>query len=198
MPQMCMVRRAHHDTFAIHKMKLKIAQAGIILFCLWHMSAVLVYAIPRETTDPISGFTREKVLPIVSPYILATSQWQLWNMFSPDPLRRITEYRIDVKQDDTWNTITTFGPGSFPWWQHSNYIKLFNNVFDGTDETLKKRVLALTVCDRFHLPLDAIIRLSYTYAIIPLVTSPFDMTVWKSWQPEWMTDTGPITTCSSL
>ena len=72
------------------------SRLAVVGFVLWHAFAVLVYSVPRVAADPISTWTRRRLVPVVGPYMFLTSQWQLWNLFAPDPTRLVTIDRIDV------------------------------------------------------------------------------------------------------
>src|SRR5687768_11713294 len=80
-------------------------RSAIISFVLWHMFAVVVYALPHDADDRLNTWIRSELKPIVRPYILLTSQWQQWNLFSPDPLRRVTAYDIQRNDREGWTTI---------------------------------------------------------------------------------------------
>ena len=88
-------------------------KGGIILFCVWHMFAVAIFALPRSASDELSTGVRHVFLPLVSPYVFTTSQWQQWNMFSPNPLRTITRYSCEVQQGDDWRRVGIIGPEEF-------------------------------------------------------------------------------------
>lgn len=157
------------------------------------MFSVFVYAIPREAADNFSIATRSVLLPIVSPYMLSTSQWQLWNLFAPDPLRRVDFYRIESFQHGAWFPLTTIQPGSYPWWRHPFYFKMFVNVFnefDSSTNPAKVRLLQLLACEPYHLSKGTQVRLVYEYYVIP--AGP---TNWNAWKPSLANDSGPVTTC---
>ena len=77
-------------------------RTAIVAFCLWHMFAVGAYLLPRD--NGLYG----KLVKISSPYILLLSQWQKWDIFSPDPLRRVSEYRIERNAGDRWELAKRF------------------------------------------------------------------------------------------
>jgi hypothetical protein len=177
----------------------KIMQVLIVLFCLWHMSAVLIYCIPREATDRFAVGSRI-LLPFVTPYMLTTSQWQLWDLFAPDPLNGITRYRIDVYEKGEWRPLTTLQTGSFEWWRHANYFKLFVNVF-GTSgavvEPAKELLVTHFGCDAYHLAPGTIVHLVYEEAVIPRGLAPRSRAWWSNWKPNWVTTNGPTIKCTA-
>ncbi len=68
-------------------------QALIVAFCLWHMTAVALYVVPgalKTRWSPIG-----EIRSLTDPYVLMTSQWQQWNIFSPNPLRRVSTFRVE-------------------------------------------------------------------------------------------------------
>ncbi|HVW66567.1 MAG TPA: hypothetical protein VHA78_02435 [Candidatus Peribacteraceae bacterium] len=169
------------------------AQVIIVLFCLWHMFAVGVYAIPRASSDTLSISLRSVLLPVVTPYMLITSQWQLWDLFSPDPLRRVDYYRIEAYQRGAWFPVTTMSANDYNIWRHPFYSKLFVNVFNEFDKNTdgaKERLMQLLVCKPYHLPQGTQIRLVYEYYVVP--GNDVD---WNRWKPTFANDSGPVTSC---
>ena len=170
-----------------------LAHFCIILFCLWYMAAVFVYSIPNESgIKPmfhlIESFSR--------PYLLVTSQWQLWNLFSPDPLRRVSEYRIETFEGKTWTILTTLKNGSFPWWKHAAQFKMIDRLLD-LDRNLiplQERLLA-HFCQSYTLPPQSLIRFTYAYYVIPNTPEVLSAAWWKSWSPAWETVNGITIVC---
>jgi hypothetical protein len=169
----------------------------VIFFLLWHMFAVFFYAIPRDANDIFSQWTRLDILPIISPYILQTSQWQLWNIFSPDPLRQVTAYRIEVQENNEWNELLTIDADTYSIFRKPIYTKLMLNTLDdskGNQATIAGRFLHL-VCHDKKLIADTPIRLLYMMYTIPYITKPQTSLWWRQWQPEYYTRLGFTTTC---
>lgn len=171
------------------------AQSLIILFCLWHMAAIFAYSIPGESS------IKQKVRildPLVRPYLLATSQWQLWNLFSPDPLRRVSEYRIETFTQNQWTPLTTLHPGSFPWWRHAAQFKMLDRILD-LDRNLiplQERYLA-HLCQVFAIPSQTLIRFTYAYYVIPNIEDILRTDWWESWSPPWESVAGITIVCPS-
>ena len=172
-------------------------QTFIVIFCIWHMFAVLIYTVPRIATDSFAVLSRTAFLPFVTPYMHTTSQWQLWDLFAPDPLRRVTTYRIDVNRGNGWEELVDMHPGTYPWWQHAVRFKFFGNVLDPFDharDKVKIRYMQLQ-CGIFHVPPGTPLRLSYRYYFLPDLTSSQSTTQWQRFIPQWYNVDGLETTC---
>lgn len=160
------------------------AQCCIVIFCLWHMFAVLVFAIPRESRDSFSMNVRAVLLPVVTPYMYTTSQWQLWNVFAPDPLQRITLYRVEEQTADGWSVVDTIKPGSYAWWRHANYFKYTENVLGSSNEGAQAQFL-IQECTQRNIAPHTLLRLSQYSSTIPTPPHPGSMAFWNAWTTEW-------------
>ncbi len=170
---------------------------AIALFVIWHAFAVAVYPIPRDARDPIAMWVKLDLLPIVTPYMLITSQWQLWNLFSPDPLRRVTFYKIEAQSGDTWHEIETIQPGSFSTWRHAVQFKLMSNMLDEFSQNrapLAGRYLHLK-CEEYGLAEGTSVRLTYMYYVIPYHERRESRAWWDAWKPEMNEHIGFTTEC---
>lgn len=169
----------------------------LIIALLWHMFAVLFYTIPRDANDIFSQWTRLDILPIVSPYMLQTSQWQLWNIFSPDPLRQVTSYLIEVQENNEWNTLMTIDADTYSIFRKPTYIKLMMNTLDDSKDNqapIAGRFLHL-LCHDKKLIADTPIRLLYIMYTVPYITEPQTVAWWRQFKPEPYTHLGFTTTC---
>jgi hypothetical protein len=169
----------------------------LMLFVTWNMFAVGIYAVPREAEDKIAVAWKQVLLPIVSPYVLFTSQWQLWNIFAPDPLRRVTFYRIETQQDGMWKEVTTIKPGSFSIWRHATQFKMLGNILDENSQDrapIAGRFLHL-FCGQEHIASTTPIRLVYVYYIIPYHSQRMPPSWWDTWLPDISSYVGFNTTC---
>jgi hypothetical protein len=173
-------------------------KVAVVVFCLWHMMAVLVYALPggsKAATLPAV----QRIARAVSPYILMTSQWQQWNLFSPDPLRRVTSYVIERQQGDVWKTVLDLHTGTLPWWRHAAQFKMLGSLLDGNTESdlqhrTAERYLQLK-CREYALPDASGVRLSYRVYVIPVFDVSMSMDWWLNYTPEESTYVGHETTC---
>jgi hypothetical protein len=95
----------------------------IIAFCLFHMAAVGAYLMPSgmfAIVDIVYVTTR--------PYVLLTSQWQKWDIFSPNPIRRVSTYRIERDAGDRWETARVFSFDSLPLWHRAKELKVLSRL----------------------------------------------------------------------
>ncbi len=163
-----------------------IGQAFVIIFCLWHMFAVATFAIPREASDSFSTSARTLFFPIITPYIHATSQWQLWNLFAPDPLRRVTERRIDTQREDGWHALRTFDGTSVPFWERATTYKLFSNILETDSHSkdgTKIRLMQKLGCEDFHLVSGTHVRIVEKWYDLPFLKYPVSGSTWSAWRP---------------
>ncbi len=166
-------------------MRQTLLRTGIVLFCLWHMFAVAVTSIPRTAKDAFSVATRQTLLPFVTPYLQITSQWQLWDLFAPDPLRRVTLYGIEVNRNDRWEEIAIIKPGTYAFTHHATYFKYLIHVMDSNNASLdaaKERFLHLQ-CQEHDIAPSTQVRLVLYAVILPWNTSPVTPSFWKDWRP---------------
>lgn len=147
-------------------------KTGVVLFCLWHMAAVATYALPRETT----------FLKHVRPYMLLTSQWQKWDLFSPDPLRRIEFYSIDTVTDGEPTRFAIINDDAYGPLRHAARFKLLGRIFSENpdhDVTALEQHAALILCQELKIATNQHIYVLRDTAIIPR-TPPAD---WSTWSP---------------
>jgi len=169
----------------------------LVPFLLWHMFAVAIYSIPRDAKDVFSQWSRIDLLPAVTPYMYATSQWQLWNIFSPDPLRRVTAYRIEIQKDGLWQHLLIVDPSAFSLFRHATQMKLMGNILDEFRDNrapLAGRYLSL-LCAEYQIASDTPIHLIYDVYVLPLLDTPHTVTWWRQWEPEPFSTLGFTTTC---
>lgn len=169
----------------------------IVAFVVWHMFAVAFYSIPREAKDAFSQWTRADILPMISPYMYITSQWQLWNIFSPDPLRRVTTYRMEVRESNTWRELVTIGPDSYSFFRHATRMKLMGNMLDEFADNRRPiagRYLML-LCEEHGIEAGTPVRLHYDAYVLPLLTKPETPQWWSTWQRAYESRVGFTITC---
>lgn len=166
----------------------------VIAAVVWHMFAVFIYAIPSDAQDRFAKFTQSALLPYVTDYILYTSQWQQWNLFAPDPIRRVTYYQLQTSTPSGWRDVVTFQPGSFPWWQHANRFKLLLGVMEGSSPDVSERLVHL-LCSEYNLEPGSLARMNYLVSIVPWTKKPQDHATWKSWKYPFDVEGGFDATC---
>ncbi len=97
----------------------------IIAFCVWHMFAVAAYLLPASDENALGAVRRISV-----PYVFALSQWQQWDIFSPNPLRRNSIYRIERYEEGTWETAMIIDFHSLTWHERAKELKILGRLQD--------------------------------------------------------------------
>ena len=152
---------------------------GIVVLCVWHMTAVFLFAAPSDKLAVLDA-AKGAAMPVVRPYMLALSQWQQWNLFAPDPLRRVTTYRIDRLRDGRWELVQRIGPGTFPWHRHASWFKYFTGIIDDDGERMRpvqERFLELS-CARLGMLPDTQLRLTLERRVLPHHEEVADVSWW--------------------
>lgn len=161
------------------------AKVGIVVFCVWHMVAVGTYSIPGDAQDGFSQWIRTHVVARIAPYVLLTSQWQQWNLFSPDPLRRVITYRIERLTDDgTWAPVGGITPSTYGLWRHAVRFKLLGQALaeDAHFLPIAERA-ARVLCREWGLGDDDRVRVWRDIFVVPHVAPSPTITWWKMWVP---------------
>ncbi len=152
------------------------------------MSAVVAFSIDTNWSIPPLTIFKNVVNPWTRPYILLTGQWQQWNLFSPDPLRRISQYRVDQSINETWHTVLAID-ASLPYPRRAGMTKTLRRIEDrGSNDALTQRFLAL-VCRDKGIPEGMKVRLQRRYSVLPKPSEPLSMQQWREYTPQWNEDT---------
>lgn len=170
---------------------------AIGLFCVWHMAAVAAYSLPNYAPAPVWK-AREAIVYVTRPYILLTSQWQKWNLFSPDPLRRVIAFHIERKnKDDTWEEIDVIGPDT-AWWHKATELKTIRRMEESEGGSnllaLRERYLQ-SYCKDYSPGTD--LRLRIKYYVIPRHVAPATINEWHAYTPQWNINYDALITCPS-
>jgi len=149
------------------------------------MFAVGITSIPRSATDKFSKDVSHLLQPLVTPYLQLTSQWQLWDLFAPDPLRRVTLYRIEEQKDGEWTERITIKPGTYSFLRHAVYFKYFINILNNTNEYAQKaQIRFLDIqCRQQGIESGTPVRLVLFATVIPYLQKPITMDEWATWMP---------------
>lgn len=109
----------------------------IIIFCLWHMFAVAGYLLPTKDTsfDPLRQ--------IAVPYVLSLSQWQKWDIFSPNPLRRNSVYIIERNAGDRFEKAMIMDFVHLSWRERAKELKILGRLQDSWKTLLPSYLLSL-------------------------------------------------------
>lgn len=177
------------------------AKTGIALFCVGHMIAVGLYALPTDARDPVTRWMTRTLRGHVVPYMLITSQWQQWNLFAPNPLRRIVFYRIETRNadddDDAWSYVTSINASTYGRWRHAVRFKLLGQVLE--EQTNRPEIAARAariLCREVALQPDAMIRIWHDIAIVPSLYPSPSKAWWNTWTPHFERSLAIDTSCS--
>lgn len=160
-----------------------IIKVCIALFCIWHMSAIFIYSLFNVDEVPVLAWAESK-RPYIRPYILITSQWQRWNLFSPDPLRRVIELDIEILYNNEWQRLMTIDEDAVSWWQRAPELKTIRRMEDDNMQPLQERYLH-DICKRKSLAEGTVIRMTKQWFIIPKHEKTLSAEWWNAWEPEW-------------
>lgn len=171
----------------------------ISFFCVWHMAAVAVYALPWAAQDPFTQWLRTNVVPTFMPYVLWTSQWQQWNLFSPDPLRRVTTYVVSKEEAvGRFTPVDVIIPGRYSMFRHAAQFKLLAEVLES--DPIRPAFVANFLqleCKELGLPRNTAVKITYRTFVIPKDRSIHSISWWREWYPTVMTTESPVTICNS-
>lgn len=170
----------------------RIAHVLIPLLCLYHMAAIGLYLVPF---DDVHDTLRQPVAAgkrWTTPYVQLTSQWQWWNIFSPNPQRRVTSMRIEQKQGDRWVTVISLSRWDLPWWRRSKELKLLSRIEDDWNGLTPAYLQEW--CEQAQLSGD--MRLMRKMFVIPLDHEVRRTGGWKNWKPIYEEAVVGSTTCT--
>lgn len=128
--------------------------------CLWHMFAIAVYLLPTNIEGTL-GSMRQKS----APYVLSLSQWQKWDIFSPNPLRRNSVYRIERNAGDRWETAMILDFHHLPWHQRAKELKVLGRLQDSWKALLPDYLMSL--CSRIPGGPGTDVRLLVATTVLP-------------------------------
>lgn len=131
-----------------------------IAFCLWHMTAVAAYLLPPDK-DALYG----NIQQLTVPYVRLLSQWQKWDIFSPNPLRRNSVYRIERDAGDRWETAMILDFEHLRWYERSKELKVLGRLQDSWSVLLPNYLLSL--CPRIPDVQGTEVRLVVDRTILP-------------------------------
>lgn len=172
-----------------------LSRSVIIAFCLWHMTAVGLYSLSPLMGDPISGWLYDNVRPYMRPYILTLSQWQRWNLFAPNPTRRVVNFAIDVQEDGVWKERSLVAAHTVEWWRKSPELKIMRTL--EKEERLKplRERYVLLFCSTLDLPPGTHLRLRKQFYMIPKNETRKSAVWWREWTPQWKETIDVQTSC---
>ncbi len=123
------------------------------------MAAVALYLLPKTGTvlDIPKKATR--------PYVLLLSQWQKWDIFSPDPLRRVSSYVVERNAGDRKVLAAEINFDSLPWWRRAKELKVLGRI-EGDWNMLGDTYL-LSLCDDIPFAPGSSLRLIARSSVLP-------------------------------
>lgn len=150
------------------------------------MLAVALYAVPGAYSNTsVVQFLRHHVNDSTRPYILATSLWQSWPLFAPDPTRRVTRLYMETRNSEKkWTTEPAMGYDSVRWWRSAKEVKIIDRLRENSREEIRDRYVQLQ-CKRAGITERIAVRSKYKYYVIPKHDMQKTVRWWKDWQPEW-------------
>ena len=165
-------------------------------FVLWHSTAILSYSVyDVDRIPPLRWITEKR--DFFRPYVLATSQWQRWNLFSPDPLRRVIEMDIDQYINNMWVQVYTLNEHNVGWWQRAPELKIMRRMEADNKLPLRKRYIE-DYCRINNIPEGTRMRVRKRWHVIPKNERTQSREWWNNWQPNWQEKVDFEITCPSL
>ncbi len=128
--------------------------------CLWHMFAIAAYLLPTNMEGMLGNMRQ-----LSAPYVLNLSQWQKWDIFSPNPLRRNSVYRIERNAGDRWETAMTIDFDHVPWHERAKELKVLGRLQDSWKVLLPDYLASL--CPRIPGGPGTDVRLLVATTILP-------------------------------
>lgn len=134
---------------------------AVILFCCWHMTAVLAVTIPDSAASSVAIVIRGGIQPIVRPYINWTTQWQMWDLFSPNPSNWITEARMEALVGSSWILVRHVAPETVSIWRQADEFKIQQRMEQEDGQPQRARALQL-LCVEENIPEGTPVRMMLT------------------------------------
>ena len=176
-----------------------LGQVIIAAFFVWHATALALFSIPLETQDPLARLLRDHALKPFQSYVLLTSQWQQWNLFSPDPLRRVSRYTLEYQTPQgSWEVLEEITPSTYPWWRMSTHSKLWISMLEGDQPTYHKDVVHHYLgmrCAAHRLPPGTLVRMNYHQYFVQIAETALAATAPSPWPPDVIVTPDPPSPC---
>lgn len=102
--------------------------AFIVPFCLFHMTAVALYLLPADQVPERLEHAIHAVRTVTNPYILSLSQWQRWDIFAPDPLRKESTYRLEKRVRGQWVIAEDLSRDALPRAERAKTLKVLGRL----------------------------------------------------------------------
>lgn len=157
------------------------------------MTAIGIYSLYHVEEQPILAWLDSK-REYVKPYVLITSQWQRWNLFSPDPLRRVIQITVTKKVDGNWEHVGTFNRETVGLLRQAAELKTIRRMEDDNLKPLQQAYIA-DMCRRLHIPAGTTMKMEKQWYVIPKHDTTYPASWWRNWEPEWNNTVMVETTC---
>lgn len=160
----------------------------IMLFCVFHVWSVFSFSAPSSLmkTVPLVQKVRDMTSYYVDPYLRLTSQWQSWNLFAPNPLRRVVNFSIIRTDGPTPLLVEDISPESLEWYRASVELKTVRRLEKKSKDQIALREAYLQdACRRYQLDTSATLQLMISRHIVPHHTETKSFWWWRDWQPRW-------------
>lgn len=174
-----------------------LVRAIIISFFLWHAAAIAVSSVPREAVGTVAGTLRQDIYPMFRPYLMATSQWQIWDLFAPDPLRRVSEMIVETRSGDRWQIRHAVRPEQVAWYRRAYELKMLRRIVSDDYGPRVPRRYAELFCNDLQISDGTDLRLTHRYYVLPKTTVPRSQAYWEEYTPKWREKIIAEITCSS-
>ena len=145
-------------------------QLLIIAFCLWHLAAITLYVLPKNLGPIWLQTSIRSLSDITSPYVQITSQWQKWDIFSPNPMRNVHTFIVEVQEKTRWKHYKSLTPYSFPWYERGRELKILGRLTENW-RGLTSKYLTTTFCDHDPNLQGKVLRLRTEIIVIPSALS---------------------------
>lgn len=156
----------------------------IVLFVTWHMAAIGIYTLPDRDKREWVQAIRLGAEPYIQPYLLLTSQWQNWGLFSQGSLTRVVTSRIDVWKDDQWVPVRDLSFDALPWWKNQAETSLLRSLEDTNRWPARERYLQQQ-CIELRLASGTYLHFAYPFYDPPMPERTVNNEWWGTWEPAW-------------
>lgn len=173
-----------------------IIKVSIALFVVWHMFALGIYSLTSTEGYPALEWLNTK-RSFVRPYVLMTSQWQHWNLFSPNPLRRVTEMDFKKYENGKWETVLILNEKNVSFFRRAPELKLMRRMDADYMKPLRERYVH-DICRVQEIPAGTRMLIQKRWHVIPKHTKTESKKWWNNWEPNWQQKIDLETTCPPI
>jgi hypothetical protein len=138
-----------------------VGEVAIALFCIWHMFAITVATVPYDAEGGFRKWIHAHLTPISRTYLLITSQWQTWNLFSPQSYNGNDGFAVQALSDQGWKVVYQIDK-QLSSWRLADELRVLRYMSGKDDRAhkLQERYLA-SYCVGLGLPVGTPVRLLF-------------------------------------